>query len=50
MHYNDAETLKLTETHPDERPVGVQIFGSEPEIMAEAAETVGQRRYCFNRY
>ena len=43
MHYNDAETLKLTETHPDERPVGVQIFGSEPEIMAEAAERLSAR-------
>lgn len=37
MHYNDKETLALTQTHPDERPVGVQIFGSEPQIMAEAA-------------
>ena len=43
MHYNDAETMKLTETHPDERPVGVQIFGSEPEIMAEAAERLSAR-------
>ena len=43
MHYNDAETLKLTETHPDERPVAVQIFGSEPEIMAEAAERLSKR-------
>lgn len=43
MHYNDAETLKLTETHPDERPVAAQIFGSEPEIMAEAAERLSKR-------
>lgn len=43
MHYNDKETLKLTETHPDERPVAVQIFGSEPEIMAEAAEKLSHR-------
>lgn len=43
MHYNDAETLKLTETHPDERPVAVQIFGSEPDIMAEAAERLSKR-------
>lgn len=43
MHYNDAETLKLTQTHPDERPVAVQIFGSEPEIMAEAAERLSAR-------
>ncbi len=43
MHYNDTETLKLTETHQDERPVAVQIFGSEPEIMAEAAERLSRR-------
>ncbi len=43
MHYNDAETLKLTETHPDERPVAVQIFGSEPDIIAEAAERLSKR-------
>lgn len=43
MHYNDQETLKLSETHPDETPVAVQIFGSEPEIMAEAAERLSHR-------
>lgn len=43
MHYNDSETLKLTETHPDERPVAVQIFGSEPDIIAEAAERLSKR-------
>lgn len=43
MHYNDAETIKLTDTHPDEGPVAVQIFGSEPEIMAEAAEKLSKR-------
>mgnify|MGYP000846280083 CR=1 FL=1 len=43
MHYNDAQTLELTQTHPDERPVGVQIFGSEPQIMAEAAARLSAR-------
>ena len=43
MHYNDRETLKLIETHPQEKPVAVQIFGSEPEIMAEAAERLSHR-------
>lgn len=44
MHYNDEETLKLSETHPDELPVAVQIFGSEPEIMAEAAQRLSHRQ------
>lgn len=43
MHYNDEETLKMSETHPDEAPVAVQIFGSEPEIMAEAAQRFSNR-------
>ena len=43
LHYNDKETCGLLETHPDERPVAVQIFGSEPEIMAEAAEKLSHR-------
>lgn len=43
LHYNDNETWGLLETHPHERPVAVQIFGSEPEIMAEAAERLSHR-------
>ena len=43
MHYNDAETMKMTRTLPDEGPVAVQIFGSEPEIMAEAADRLSHR-------
>jgi nifR3 family TIM-barrel protein len=43
MHYNDEETWELTRTHPDEAPAAVQIFGSEPEIMAEAAEKLSHR-------
>lgn len=35
--YNDKKTFALAKILPDEGPVSVQIFGSEPEIMAEAA-------------
>jgi tRNA-dihydrouridine synthase B len=37
LHYRDAKSLALLETDPDEGPVVFQLFGSEPEIMAEAA-------------
>ena len=37
MHYRDIKTFEIARTWPDEMPIGVQIFGSEPEIMAEAA-------------
>jgi len=43
MHYNDKKTLELARTHPDEMPIGVQIFGHEPEIMAEAAAYFSNR-------
>lgn len=35
--YNDKKTFALAKILPDEGDVSVQIFGSEPEIMAEAA-------------
>ncbi len=36
LHYNDKKTLELLKTDPAESPLGVQIFGSDPDIMAEA--------------
>ena len=30
-------TMEMVETHSEDRPFAVQIFGSEPEIMADAA-------------
>ena len=35
LYYRDKKTAKLMATMPEERPVGVQIFGSDPEIIAE---------------
>lgn len=35
--YNDKKTYALAKILADEGPVAIQIFGSEPEIMAEAA-------------
>ncbi|RCX11251.1 tRNA-U20-dihydrouridine synthase [Anaerobacterium chartisolvens] len=37
MHYNDDKSFKLTEIDGSERPAAVQIFGSDPSIMAEIA-------------
>lgn len=37
MFYKDKKTLSLIETHPDEAPFAVQIFGNDPDIMANTA-------------
>lgn len=38
--YGDKKTSSLARIFDDEGPVSIQIFGSEPEIMAEAAHTL----------
>lgn len=35
--YQDSKTRCLLQVHPDEHPVAAQLFGSEPEVMAQAA-------------
>jgi len=37
IHYGDKKTISLIKTNDAEHPLVVQIFGKEPEIMAEAA-------------
>lgn len=47
MYYNikSAEPLLLTEK--EEEPIGVQIFGSEPEIMGEQAKRLEDKGFAF---
>lgn len=40
LHYNSHKTRQLIEVDPAEHPVSIQIFGSDPEIMAEAARII----------
>lgn len=35
MYYNDKKTDSLTQIDPRERPVSLQIFGSDPDIMEQ---------------
>ena len=37
IHHKSARTISMFDITPDQHPVSVQIFGSDPEIMAEAA-------------
>ncbi len=38
IHYNAKKTFRKLKIHPGERPLGIQIFGGVPEIMAETAQ------------
>lgn len=38
--YRSRKTLQLMDSLPEEKPLSVQIFGSDPSIMAEAAAIV----------
>ena len=43
LWYGDKKTKKLLETCPEEGPVAFQIFGSDPETMAFAAQALDER-------
>ncbi|MFO7568649.1 MAG: tRNA dihydrouridine synthase DusB [Smithellaceae bacterium] len=38
------KTLHYLTTCPDDRPLGVQLFGADPAIVAEAAQVVARRK------
>lgn len=42
MYYGSERTESLIEIHPDEHPIGIQIFGSDPLIMANMAEMISE--------
>lgn len=42
MFYDDRKTKKLMEIDDKERPVAVQIFGSDPQIMGKIAKEVSK--------
>ena len=45
IHFKDKKTAELGELF-DGEPTGVQLFGSEPRIMAEAAALCAEARYA----
>lgn len=42
MHYNDKKSEKIAEIAEEEKPAAIQIFGSDPHILAEIAERLNQ--------
>lgn len=45
MHYRDEKTAVLARIRAEEAPMAIQIFGSEPDIMAEAAALLANGSY-----
>ncbi len=41
--YQDEKTLKMINMEGEKRPVSIQIFGNEPEIMANAAKILSDK-------
>ncbi|MCR5684543.1 MAG: tRNA dihydrouridine synthase DusB [Lachnospiraceae bacterium] len=47
LHFHSKNTAALLKSDEFERPVGVQLFGSEPEIMAEAVELLAPFHFDY---
>lgn len=47
MYYNNKNTGPLIMTDNREKPIGVQIFGSEPVLMAEQAKKLEDKGFAF---
>ena len=45
IQYNNKNTYALLEIEPEERPVALQLLGSEPEIMADTAARLEEGPY-----
>lgn len=45
IHYHDKKTNLLLETSPEESPLVVQLFGSEPDIIAEACSYIQKKGF-----
>ena len=47
IYYNNRNTESLLEIHPDETPVSLQLFGSDPKIMSEMAKRIEERPFAI---
>lgn len=47
LYYNDKKTSRLSEFDTSEHPIGIQLFGCEPGIMAYAVAAMSERRPDF---
>ena len=45
IYYNNKKTEDLMEIHPGERPVSLQLFGSDPDIISDMAKKIEDRPF-----
>lgn len=45
--YNNRNTESLLQIHPDEVPVSLQLFGSDPKIVSEMAKRIEERPFSI---
>ena len=45
IHYNNTNTKDMLIVDEKERPTALQLFGSEPDIMAETAKRIEERNF-----
>lgn len=47
IYYHNRNTEALLEIHPEECPVSLQLFGSEPALMGEMAKRIEERPFSI---
>lgn len=47
IYYGNKNTEELMAIHPDEKPVSLQLFGSDPEIISEMAKRIEERPFAI---
>ncbi len=45
ISFKNKKTYELMRTEPEERPVALQLFGSEPELMAEVVQAIEEEPF-----
>lgn len=47
VYYRNKNTESLLAVHPEEKPASLQLFGSDPEILAEMAKKIEDRPFSI---
>ena len=47
IQYNNKNTKALFEIHPEEQPVSLQLFGSDPDVISEIAKQIEELPFAI---